>query len=55
MANILYRSICPPVPYSYTKEDEALDPITSKIYTVSNGNCEFDKHDVSPEHNPGVK
>jgi hypothetical protein len=55
MAYIYYRSICPPVPYSYTKQDDALDPITSKIFTVFKRNYVFDMHDISPEHNPGVK
>jgi hypothetical protein len=52
---ILSSSICPPVPYSYTKQDDAFDLITSKIYTVFKRNYVFDMYDFSPEYNPGVK
>ena len=55
MVYILYRSICPLVPHSYIKEDEAVDPLTSKIYTVFNRNYMFDMHNVFQEHNAAVK
>jgi hypothetical protein len=54
-AYILYRSICPLVLYSYTKQDEVVNPLTSKKYNVFNRNYVFDMHDVFQEHNPGVK
>jgi hypothetical protein len=54
-AYTLYRSICPLVLYSYTKQDEVVDPVTSKKYIVFKRNYVFDMHDVSQEHKPGVK
>jgi len=53
--NILYRSICPLVLYSCTKQDEVVDPLTSKIYTVLDRNYVFDMHDDFQEHNRDVK
>ena len=52
---ILFRSICPLVPYSYTKQDEVADPLTSKIYTVLDRNYVFDMHDDFQEYNHDVK
>jgi hypothetical protein len=43
------------VPYSYTKQDEVVDPLTSKIFTVLDRNYVFDMHDDFQEHNPDVK
>jgi len=48
-------SICPLVLYSYTKQDEVVDPLTSKKDTVFNRNYVFDMHDIFQEHNPGVQ
>jgi hypothetical protein len=54
-AYVLYRSICPVVLYSYTKEDDVVDPLTSKIYTVFNRNYVFAIYNVFPEHSLAVK
>jgi len=43
---ILYRSVCPLVVQSYTREDEVVTPLTPRKYTVLNGNNEFDLRDV---------
>jgi hypothetical protein len=43
------------VPYSYTKQDEVVDHLTSKIYTVLDRNYVFEMHDGFQEHNPDNK
>jgi hypothetical protein len=43
---ILYRSVCPRVVQSYTIEDEAVNPLTPREYTVLNGNSVFTIHDL---------
>jgi hypothetical protein len=47
--------MCPLVPYSYTKQNEVVDPLTSKMYTVLDRNYVFDMHNDFQEHNPDVK
>jgi len=54
-AYIIFRTICPLVSYSYTKQDEVVDPLTSKIYTVLDRNYVFDMHDDFQEYNHDVK
>jgi hypothetical protein len=54
MAYILYRSICPPVPYSYIKQHDVADPLNSKYTLLSTGFVCFICTKIS-EHNPGVK
>jgi hypothetical protein len=56
----IYRSVCPLVMQSYTKEDEAVNPLTSRKYSVLNGNCvfnlcNFDLHNIFQENIPGIK
>jgi len=42
----LYRSICPLVAWSYTIQDEAVDPLIPRKYNILNGNFVFDLCDV---------
>ena len=57
---ILYRSVCLPVVYSYTILNEVVKTMTTRKYTVLNGNFVFDLcvlnlRDIFHERNPGVK
>ena len=52
---IPYNSICPLVAQSYTMQDEVVNLLTLRKYTVLNGNFVFNLCDVFQEYNPGVK
>ena len=41
--------------YLYTTMDEAVNPLTTRKYTVLNGNFGFDLRDAFQEGNPAVK
>ena len=52
---ILYRPVCPTVVQSNTVQDEVVNHLTPRKYSVFNENVMCDLWDVFQEHNPGVK
>ena len=51
---ILCRSVCPLVLQWYTIQDEVVNPLTRRKYTVLSGNFVFDLCDVFQECVPGL-
>jgi hypothetical protein len=53
--SILYRSVRSPMVQSHTIQEEVVNTLTPKKYTILKGNFAFNLRDVFQKHNHGVK